>query len=237
MALVEAVDAVGNIPDNAASRADKKRYSEMLSAHLSYKTAEGLRSVGFRDVKPLPGGPREKEFHGGLGPKKVDVSYSDERHGLLLAVSIKTICFPPFGKNLKNRFGDLLTEAITLHLRFPYSVVCALFAFPSDADNDVTSSRRVSTFRKAMRLFSTVSGRRQYTDPGEKFENVTLMLFQPKRREGSTVWVRLYDVDTQEAIAEADYFERLRAIYNLRNPHAPVGVEDTDEEEDEDTNE
>ena len=116
---------------------------------------------------------------GGLGPKKVDVSYSDEQHGLLLAVSIKTISFAPFGKNLKNRFGDLCTEAITLHMRFPYSVVCALFAFPSACDQDFKQPRSLSTFRVATRLFSTISGRREYTDPGEKFENVTMMLFQP----------------------------------------------------------
>jgi hypothetical protein len=48
----------------------------------------------------LPGGAREKAFQGGLGPKRVDVSYADERHGLILAVSIKTITSEPFGKNL-----------------------------------------------------------------------------------------------------------------------------------------
>src|SRR5690606_3093110 len=138
-----------------------------------------LRSIGFPNVRPLPGGPGERAFQGGLGPKKVDVSYSDEQHGLLLAVSIKTICFPPFGKNLKNRFADLCTEAITLHMRFPYSVVCALFAFPEASDLDVTQGRTISTFMRATRLLSTVSGREDYTSPGEKFENVTMLLFQP----------------------------------------------------------
>ena len=61
------------------------------------------------------------------------------RHGLLLAVSIKTINVQPYGKNLKNRFGDLCTEAITLHMRFPYSVVGALFAMPEDANRDRTA--------------------------------------------------------------------------------------------------
>jgi hypothetical protein len=161
---------------------------------------------GFPHVMPQRDGPGEKAFQGGLGPKKVDVSYSDEQHGLLLAVSIKSISFPPFGKNLKNRFGDLLTEAITLHLRFPYSVVCMLFAFPMGSNEDVTKGRKVSTFERAMKLFSTVSGRRDYTDPGEKFENVTLMRFEPYVNKRRKPRLRLFDARTRREVTEADHF-------------------------------
>jgi hypothetical protein len=174
---------------------------------------------------------KQKAFQGGLGPKKVDVSYSDDQNGLLLAISIKSINFPPFGKNLKNRFGDLLTEAITLHLRFPYSVVCMLFAFPIESHKDVTKVRRISTFARAMKLFSTVSGRRDYTDPGEKFENVTMMLFEPysgKRKRQPRF--QLFDARTAEETTEAGYFLTLRKIYNERNPHALIGEENLDEE-------
>src|SRR5262249_42185336 len=138
VSLLDAVTRAGPPPGATASQSQRKRYSELLSRYLAEEVAAGLRQVGFPAVKPYPGQPGEKEFQGGLGPKRVDVSYSDERHGLLLAVSIKTITTSPYGKNLKNRFGDLCTEAITLHMRFPYSVVCALFAFPSAADEDTS---------------------------------------------------------------------------------------------------
>ena len=130
MSLMDAVVATGIVPPDTASRSTKKRYSEELSRNLAYEIAGGLRRVGFRNVKPMPGGPGEKEFQGGLGPKKVDVSYSDDRHGLLLAISIKGINFAPFGKNLKNRFADLCTEAITLHMRFPYSTGGCIICIP-----------------------------------------------------------------------------------------------------------
>src|SRR6266700_2728433 len=162
MSLVDAITATGPLPSDTAPQAEKKRYSEILSSHLAREVAAGLRAVGFGNVKPLKDGPGEKAFQGGLGPKKVDVSFSDEQHGLLLAVSIKSINFAPFGKNLKNRFGDLLTEAITLHLRFPYSIVCMLFAFPLASNQDLTKARTISTFVRAMKLFATVSGRRDY---------------------------------------------------------------------------
>jgi len=232
MSLLEAVIATGLLPPDTATQAQKKRYSEVLSGHLAVEVAEGLRTVGFPNVKPVRGGPGERAFQGGLGPKKVDVSYADEQHGLLLAVSIKSINFAPFGKNLKNRFADLCTEAITLHMRFPYSVVCALFAFPIAADEDVTEVRTVSTFRKAIQLFATISGREEYTDPGEKFENVTLMLFQPVKEDQPKPWVRLMDARTQFEMTKQEYFLMLRNIYNNRNPHAVIdGEYDGDEEE------
>src|SRR5438552_1585085 len=102
MSLVDAVINVGSYLDMSESRARKKGYAERLSNLLANEVARGLRAVGFPDVKPDEQGGREKAFQGGLGPKKVDVSYADERHGLHLAVSVKSICYPPFGKNLKN---------------------------------------------------------------------------------------------------------------------------------------
>src|SRR5205814_7865529 len=106
----DAVKATGRYPLPNAIQSQKKRYSEVLSKHLALEVADGLREVGLPHVRPLRGGPGERAFQGGLGPKKVDVTYSDERHGLLLAVSIKTITSAPYGKNLKNRFYDLCPE-------------------------------------------------------------------------------------------------------------------------------
>ena len=228
MSLVDAVVAVGPPPPPEATQAGKKRYSELLSRHLAVEVGEGLRAVGFPNVKPRRGEPGEKEFQGGLGTKKVDVTYADEQHGLLLAVSIKGINVAPFGKNLKNRFSDLCTEAITLHMRFPYAVVCALFAFPSAADQDVTSGRRVSTFQRATRLCATISGRAQYTDPGEKFENVTMMLYQAVTPRGPAPWVKLFDASSGAEMTEDEYFRMLRQLFNRRNPHAMVGEETAD---------
>jgi hypothetical protein len=229
MSFLDAVLATGPIPPQTAPRADKKRYSELLSNHLALEVAGGLRRLGFEGVTPLPGGPGEKAFQGGLGPKKVDVSYADERHGLLLAVSIKTITTAPYGKNLKNRFYDLCPEAISLHMRFPYSAVCALFCFPAGANEDVTSGRTLSTFARASRLLSTISGRQDYTDPGEKFENITMMLFQPVTADGPTPWVRLTDVVSHREMTEQEYLLLLREIHNRRNPHTAIGEEALDE--------
>lgn len=209
----------------------KKAYSEGLSRELAAEVADGLRRVGLARTEPGPGHPGERVFQGGLGSKKVDVSLADERHGLLVAVSIKTICFAPFGKNLTNRFGDLFAEAITLHMRFPYSVVCALFVMPEAAGVDVGARRTVSTFARAIRLLGTISGRADHTSPGEMFEDVTLMQFRPRRESENEVLARLHASGSGEPLTEQGYFSRLRDLFNLRNPHAQVGIPETENAE------
>ena len=143
-----------------------------------------------------------------------------------MAISVKTISFAPFGKNLKNRFADLCTEAITLHMRFPYSVVGGLFAFPVNADEDVTPGRALSTFKRATNLLKTISGRQEYTDPGEKFENITTLLYQPVNPLGLEPWIKLFNSETGEELSESAYFLLLRNAYNERNPHATIGAEE-----------
>lgn len=228
MSIRDAVLKTGPIPPLEATRAIKKRYSELLSRHLAIEVGEGLRRVGFSNVKPSRTDSKETAIHGGLGPKKIDVCYSDERHGLLLAVSIKTINFPEFGKNLKNRFADLCTEAITLHMRFPYSVVCALFGFPTGADLDITTGRKISTFRRAMRLFATISGREDYTDPAEKFENVTMLLYDTVSKSSGDLNLSIFDAISERELTETEYFRMVLDLYNKRNPHAAIGLKGVD---------
>ena len=74
MSLLDAVVGTGPPPGPEATQAQKKRYSEVLSAHLAQEVAEGLRKAGFKNVKPVRGGPGERAFQGGLGPKKVYVA-------------------------------------------------------------------------------------------------------------------------------------------------------------------
>ncbi len=53
---------------------------------------------------------------GGYGTKGVDVYLSDEKHGLLLTSGVKGPVFDP-RKNLKNRYRDMVMEALELHRR------------------------------------------------------------------------------------------------------------------------
>ena len=126
---------------------------------------------------------------GGLGPKKVDVSWATEESGLLLAISVKTINFRDlqsknFQKNLTNRRSDMLMEAVTLHRRFPFAVLAGLLILDHQAAHDHTQTRR-STFENAHSRFRLFTGRDDPAGRDEQFERLWLMLvdanpFQPQ---------------------------------------------------------
>jgi hypothetical protein len=86
----------------------------------------------------------------------------------------------------------------------------------------MTRNRPMSTFQRAIRLFTTISGREEYTDPGEKFENVTLVLFRPVVEGGPQPWVKLIDAKVRREMTEQQYFHMVRDLYHNRNPHAVV---------------
>ena len=81
----------------------------------------------------------------------------------------------------------------------------------------------MSTFERARKLLGTISGRQEYIDPGEKFENITMVLFQPVAHGLQEPWLKLSDSITGKELTEAEYFETIRQLYNRRNPLAAIG--------------
>ncbi len=192
--LIEAIKAAGTKPDDTASQPDKKAYSERLSNTVARAIAEELRQRGMAGARPGPPGEvgvsgAERRLAGGIGAKKVDVSWATEESGLLLACSVKTIMFRDtrsnaYQKNLINRRGDLLIESTTLHRRFPYAVVAAFLFLDIGAASDDTARRR-STFENAFPRLRLFTRRGDPAGRDEQFERLYLLLvdsnpFAPK---------------------------------------------------------
>lgn len=119
---------------------------------------------------------------GGIGAKKVDVTWATEESGLLLGISIKSINFRDtrtknFQKNLTNRRGDMLMEAVTLHRRFPYAVLGGLFFLDQGAEHDHTGKRR-STFVNAHARMKLFTGRNDPAGRDEQYERLYLVLLE-----------------------------------------------------------
>ena len=183
MRLIEAIRAAGPRPDDAASREVKKNYAERLSNQVALAIAARLRDLGLMGCQPDAAGGRERQFAGGIGAKKVDVSHATEEDGLILGVSVKSISFADrrtrnYQKNLTNRRGDLLAEATTLHQRFPYAVIGGLFLFDEGAERDGTG-RRPSTVVTAHEYFCAFDRRHSQSNAVEKFEALGLVLYRP----------------------------------------------------------
>ena len=176
---------VGDKPSDSAGRETKKRYSEKVSAAVALAIADELRHRGAKQARPAPPGlldssGAERRMSGGIGAKKVDVTWATEESGLLLGLSIKSINFRDgrtknFQKNLVNRRGDMLFEGVTLHRRFPYSVLGGFFFLDAAAEHDGTNRRR-STFLNAHSRLGLFTGR---DDPGgrdEQYERLYIVL-------------------------------------------------------------
>jgi hypothetical protein len=117
---------------------------------------------------------------GGIGAKKVDVTWATEECGLLCSVSVKTINWRDnrsrnFQKNLTNRRGDLLFESVTLHRRFPYAVVLGFLFLDRGAASDNTDGRD-STFANAHHRLKLFTGRQDPADREEQYERLYVVL-------------------------------------------------------------
>src|ERR1035437_9812327 len=164
--LIAAIKAAGPKPADDAPQGIKNPWVGKLSNTLAMAIAQELRHRGMKEARPATPGElglsgAERRLAGGIGAKKVDVTWATEESGLILACSVKTIMFRDgktgqYQKNLTNRRGDLLVEAVTLHRRFPYAVIAGFLFLDHLAAEDGTA-RRNSTFANAfprLRLFT-----------------------------------------------------------------------------------
>jgi hypothetical protein len=90
--VCEALESIRPRPSDDSSRADKKNFAERLSRVLAEAFAAALRARGMAECLPkardAPGpSGGERRMAGGIGAKKVDVSWSTDTSGLILALS------------------------------------------------------------------------------------------------------------------------------------------------------
>lgn len=182
--LTAALKTLPPKPADSEPQAPKRLYSEKMSAVIALALGEELRLRGMNEARPSgPGetGPSgaERRLAGGIGAKKVDVTWATEESGLLLGISVKTISFRDsrtknFQKNLTNRRGDMLIEAVTLHRRFPYAVLIGMLFMDKDARIDGTA-RRGSTFENAFPRLRLFTGRSDPSGRDEQLERFYLL--------------------------------------------------------------
>jgi hypothetical protein len=229
--LVAKIARLGPKPPDEASQATKKHYSERVSEAVALVFAQELRERGLRGTRPLRGGAgegngAERRMAGGIGAKKVDVTWSTEESGLLLGLSIKSINFRDphtgnFQKNLTNRRGDMLMEAVTLHRRFPYAVLAGFFFLDIAAESDATqnrdgSPRRHSTFLNAHARMKLFTGRDDPAGRDEQYERMYVALLDTAHND---VTVRAFEVGCPETpVPLTKAFDVLVTLVAERNP-------------------
>jgi hypothetical protein len=223
--LAEALKLLPAKPDDGAKQDAKKRYSELVSQKVALAVAAELRNRGLKEARPAGEGElgdsgAERRMAGGLGAKKVDVTWATEESGLLCAISVKTINFRDsktknFQKNLINRRGDMLMEAVTLHRRFPYAVLAGFFFLDKDAAHDATTKRR-STFINAHARLQLFTGRNDPAGREEQFERFYLILLDASPM---AVSLRAFAVgDPENEVPLSDIIDDVLKMAAQRNP-------------------
>lgn len=228
--LLFAVKAAGAKPPADGLQAAKKNWNQKLSDNLALAISAELRDRGMDSVLPAEPGQiglsgAERRLSGGIGAKKVDVSWATEDSGLIFAVSIKTIMFRDnatgnYQKNLTNRRGDMLIESVTLHRRFPYAVLAAFLFFDAGAEtDDVTldgrQKKRRSTFRNAFPRLRLFTGRNDPAGREEQFEKFYIFLLDSNPFQPS---IRAFEVNDPEKEVDLDEaLSEMLALVGERN--------------------
>ncbi|WP_228452401.1 hypothetical protein [Rathayibacter toxicus] len=204
--LLAAIRAAGPKPLDDRRQSDKKNWNQRLSDNLAQAIGAELRDRGMDTALPAEPGEvgasgAERRLAGGIGAKKVDVTWATEESGLIFAVSVKSIMFRDgssknFQKNLTNRRGDLLVEAVTLHRRFPYAVLAAFFFIDAAAEHDGTA-RRKSTFENAFPRLRLFTRRPDPSGREEQFERFYLILLDANSFAPSIRAFEVHDGETE----------------------------------------
>ncbi|MDO4243245.1 MAG: hypothetical protein Q4C85_05700 [Actinomyces sp.] len=230
-ALEAAIKECGQKPDDTAAQAQKKNYNERVSAAVARVLAEELRQRGMAEALPSGSGATrtsgaERRLAGGIGAKKVDVTWATEESGLILAISVKTILFKDgksgnYQKNLTNRRADMLNEAVTLHRRFPYAVLAGFLMLDSGAEHDETARRR-STFVNVGPRFRLFTGRVDPAGRDEQYEKFYAVLVDLNIVEPSVRVFEVNDLETEVSLDEM--FDDLVTLVGERNFDLYEGV-------------
>lgn len=90
----------------------------------------------------------EQKVAGGLRTANADVSESHHLDGLRLAVELKPINLA-VGRAIWNRFGDIRTFAVNIHLKFPFAVVGGVLVIPTYEESGTKAAKSAEVKEQA----------------------------------------------------------------------------------------
>lgn len=145
----------------------------------------------------------ERPVGGALRTVNADVSEIHSTDGLRLAVEIKPVNLA-VGRAIWNRFGDIRTFAVNLHLKFPFAVVGGVLAIPTfewaaarpqageaealDEESPPTPGRDLirkptaPLITRAIERLVRAGGRRTEGDAPHLLEAIAVVIYDPDTR-------------------------------------------------------
>jgi hypothetical protein len=147
-----------------------------LSNGLARVLAADLQQLNPRIRKVFAG---ERDVSGALRIARADVSESHPLDGLRLAVEIKPVNLA-VGRAIWNRFGDIRTFAVNLHLKFPFAVIGGVLVVPIfEVKKDGTRKNTRPLIARAIQRFIRAGGRRTEGDAAHLLEAICVLIYDP----------------------------------------------------------
>jgi hypothetical protein len=152
--------------------------SQSKAAQIRLSSALGRVLLSELNVQlpHLVGTAGEHNVSGALRTVQADVSESNALDGLRLAVEIKPIN-RSVGKALWNRFGDIRTFAVNLHLKFPFAVTGGVLVIPTQ--DAATGGSTTHLIDRAVLRLVRAGGRISEGDPAHLLEGVSVIVYDP----------------------------------------------------------
>lgn len=122
----------------------------------------------------------ERTVGGGLREVQADVSEMTVTDGLTLAVELKPVHLA-VGRAIWNRFGDIRTFAVNIHLKFPFAVVGGVMTLPTQerlhSGGDGNWKATTHLVERAIARFVRAGGRRTEGDAPHLLEGIAVVVF------------------------------------------------------------
>jgi hypothetical protein len=178
------------VEDYCAASAEYIREATALGAQkgkaAQLRLSHALAVVTLADVRAATGLAMplafagEREVGGGLRSVNADVSEMTSTDGLTLAVEIKPVHLA-VGRAIWNRFGDVRTFAVNVHLKFPFAVVGGILTLPTServrSGDDTAWKPTTQLVERAVSRFVRAGGRRTEGDAGHLLEGIAVVVF------------------------------------------------------------
>lgn len=123
-------------------KAGQIRLSTMLGRALADQLRERLPHFKYGIVG-------EQKVSGALRSVNADVSEIYPIHGLRLAIELKPVNLA-VGRAIWNRFGDIRTFAVNLHLKFPFCVIGGVLVIPTYEETGTKEAQEAETEEAAI---------------------------------------------------------------------------------------
>lgn len=162
------------------SESTLRETKKLKAAQMRLAPALGRAAVTAlkRRISQLDAFIGEKNVAGALRTVQADVSEFHRLDGLRLAIEIKPVNLA-IGRAIWNRFGDIRTFAVNLHLKFPFAVIGGILVIPT---YEISEGQRKPTEHLITRAVSRLvrsGGRRNESEAAHLLEGVAVVVYDP----------------------------------------------------------